>query len=361
MSVPAVFFAFANDPGSHLGLLKQEASSVREVFRPLVEHGQLEFCHDETATSDEVFEALARLAGRLQVFHYAGHAGASSLKLEGGAASASGVAQLLGREEGLKLVFLNGCGTKPQVEALWNEGVPAVIATSVPIEDKKAAVFSWAFYQCLVHGLTLKEAFVRAGIRLRMDYGDDVRVGQVHRAVELVSAPNQNTPDGAAPWDLWMNPDGPSDVAGWRLPRVTESLSGDAAAAQQAGPDRALPTPLDEPVETRADDEIRLTSEYTPGLRGVKLCLRLEGKKMWWKRVEIGDPERKLDKTEFRPGIEGEGPGLKECMVVHPARPVILYFRKARTFGLKAGSVNEVFRDLTEYDGHTLTFSWISD
>ena len=47
----------------------------------------------------------------------------------------------------LKLVVLNGCSTYGQVDELLKEGVPVVIATSSPVEDRKATLFSNTFYQ----------------------------------------------------------------------------------------------------------------------------------------------------------------------------------------------------------------------
>jgi hypothetical protein len=59
----------------------------------------------------------------------------------------------------LKLVFLNGCSTKGQVEALLSRGVPIVIATSAPVNDQKAGQFSTAFFKSLNNQSTIKEAF----------------------------------------------------------------------------------------------------------------------------------------------------------------------------------------------------------
>jgi hypothetical protein len=43
---------------------------------------------------------------------------------------------------GLQVVFLNGCSTEPQVRALINAGVTAVIGTSTAIDDEAATLYA---------------------------------------------------------------------------------------------------------------------------------------------------------------------------------------------------------------------------
>lgn len=61
---------------------------------------------------------------RISDFHYAGHAGAERLLLteadgKSPAVHSVGFAKLIGQQDGFQFVFLNGCGTKPQVQALF--------------------------------------------------------------------------------------------------------------------------------------------------------------------------------------------------------------------------------------------------
>ncbi len=57
---------------------------------------------------------------------------------EGGSAIAhsEGLVSFLGNQDGLQLVFINGCSSKPQASDLLEAGVPAVIGTSQPIVDE---------------------------------------------------------------------------------------------------------------------------------------------------------------------------------------------------------------------------------
>jgi CHAT domain-containing protein len=104
---------------------------------------------------------------QVQIFHYGGHANGSALQLEQGAgnaqvASSTGLAQLLGQQTELKLVFLNGCATQGQVELLLKSGVKAVIATSVPINDMMAVEFAEQFYQSLTNQASIAHSFTTA-------------------------------------------------------------------------------------------------------------------------------------------------------------------------------------------------------
>ncbi len=150
---------FANDTESFLNLLKAECEDIKKMLRPLERKGFIRFEDDDSATLKDVTDMLMAHSDGVGFFHYAGHAGSAEIFLEGGIANAKGIAQLLGEQPDLKLVFLNGCSTKGQVETLFAAGVKAVIATSRPIEDPKAKDFAVAFYEALANKRTIKRAF----------------------------------------------------------------------------------------------------------------------------------------------------------------------------------------------------------
>lgn len=59
-----------------------------------------------------------------------------------------GIGELLGNCPNLKLVILNGCSTKKQVDRLLQlKNAPVVIATSAPVNDYSATQFSASFFQ----------------------------------------------------------------------------------------------------------------------------------------------------------------------------------------------------------------------
>src|SRR4029079_8343683 len=159
MSTPVVFLAFSNDASAHLELLKKESKDVFSALRDLDRQDFIKVHREESADLDELFDSLVSYKDRVAVFHYGGHADGMTLRMEGGAAHAAGMAQLLGDQPNLKLVFLNGCATRPQVEQLLAAGVKAGIATSVPIRDDKATEFAARFYEALASRRTIAQAF----------------------------------------------------------------------------------------------------------------------------------------------------------------------------------------------------------
>jgi WD40 repeat protein len=133
------------------------------------------------------------------------------------------LAVLLGRRVNLKLVFLNGCSTRPQVQSLLDAGVPVVIATARPIKDKLARQFAVAFYEALTAGGEAAPAGGRS-LRAAFEAAQAYVLGQPRidgRARDLIDA---DTPQSAQditngwgmPWDLFIRP-GAGQVERWDL------------------------------------------------------------------------------------------------------------------------------------------------
>ena len=218
MSTPVVFLAFANDADAHLDLLKAESKEVLGALRDLDRQDFVKVHREESADVQEIFDALVSFKDRVAVFHYGGHADGMTLRLEGGAAHALGIAGLLGEQTNLKLVFLNGCATRPQVEKLLAAGVKAVIATSVPIRDDKATEFAARFYQALAGRRTIGQAFALAQSFLQTKYGDVREVGVVTlRGVDMGDSATAAAGD-AIPWGLYLKEASADEVLNWKLP-----------------------------------------------------------------------------------------------------------------------------------------------
>lgn len=218
MSAPVVFLAFSNDPDAHLDLLKTESKNVYGALSDLDRQEFVKIHREESADVDSLFEVLASFKDRVAIFHYAGHANGTTLRLEGDAAHASGIAGLLGDQPNLKLVFLNGCATRPQVDQLLAAGVKAVIATSVPIRDDQATLFATRFYQALARRRTIEQAFNLARAYLKTRYDDG-------RALDVVPVPKRDfsrdlppTADTSMPWGLYVGDEHGRDVLQWTLP-----------------------------------------------------------------------------------------------------------------------------------------------
>jgi WD40 repeat protein len=210
---PVILLAFANDLTGQVGVLRKldaERDLINLALQPA-----LSLCEPvviESATLADILDAFRKYRDRIQVFHYAGHANGFQLLLEtdqGGAqaAFAGGLAEFLGQQHALQLVFLNGCSTEGQVDGLLEAHVPAVIATSQAIDDAVACEFANQFYRTLAGGATLQTAFVEAGASLKAQRGGETR----HL---------YGTPKAASdrwPWQLSLRP-GAEATANWNLP-----------------------------------------------------------------------------------------------------------------------------------------------
>ena len=90
------------------------------------------------------------------IFHFAGHAGNASIELNDGFSEEMFFTDMKVFSEiiaadatALRLVFLNGCSTKDQSEYLRSQKVPAVISTTLPLDDIYALRFAHLFYSRL--------------------------------------------------------------------------------------------------------------------------------------------------------------------------------------------------------------------
>lgn len=157
-----IFLTFANSSEAPLPTLQAEDDALYQALSPRALQLHYLLHRDSHATRTTIARDLLLYRDFVTVFHYSGHAGRDVLLTEGGAAQADGLAQLLAQCRNLKCVVLNGCSTQGQVKRLLELGVPAVVATSAPVDDDKAATFATQLYNALAQGSTLNEAFESA-------------------------------------------------------------------------------------------------------------------------------------------------------------------------------------------------------
>lgn len=218
--LPTVFIAFANDLDDHLVTLKKESRDIYNALAPLDNQGAIAIHREESIEVDELYQDLLSFNDRLVIFHYAGHADGSMLQFEGGVGSSKGIAGLLGQQPSLKLVFLNGCATKDQVNALHQAGVPAVIATAVKINDTKATLLSHAFYQALADGQSIFDAFDNAKhyIETKFDSSHSVMPSISRQPNSFFAEQAQDSAQSLEfEWGLYTLPEAEEDLTQWRL------------------------------------------------------------------------------------------------------------------------------------------------
>jgi len=222
--VPVVFLAFSDDRDSHLPMIAAERREIFHALQDFDDRNFIKVLKEEGASINALFETCNRYRDRIAIFHYGGHADGTRLQLQASSgaaesAGAAGLAQLLGLQKSLQLVFLNGCATLDQVRVLFAAGVKAVIATSVPVSDGMAKEFAQQFYHALAKRATIQEAFRTAKAYVATRYGN-AREVEEFRALHWAAS---DAKPKELPWGLYVNPDLPAQGAlAWMLPKVSE-------------------------------------------------------------------------------------------------------------------------------------------
>ncbi len=220
---PVIFLAFANDRDDTVGYLRNlpdEARRLREVLEPAERAGLCEIVVRSNCTAADIFKAFqdSKYRHRIAIFHYGGHANGYQLLLESAdgktaTADGEGLAGFLAQQNGLQLVFLNGCSTGQHAESLLAANVSAVLATSIAIDDQVATNFATQFYQGLAGGTSIRAAYHEATSAVQTASGNDFRGLYFGPGREAQVA--QNT----FPWNLYppAASDDAADAAAWSL------------------------------------------------------------------------------------------------------------------------------------------------
>lgn len=222
MSMQAVILlTFSNDSDDYLSKIVAEQKAIKQALLDVADKNYVLLRDVQRVSTEEVFYLINRYHNRVSILHYAGHADGQSLQLEQEvgvvqSANVKGIAGLLGTQQELQLVFLNGCATKGQVKALLDSGVKAVIATTVKINDDDAFHFASQFYQALASGSSIQASFqkARAFIETRTELISFRDVAETRGIL-------MNFDEGGAademPWGLYWKPEAAA-VLDWKLP-----------------------------------------------------------------------------------------------------------------------------------------------
>ncbi len=242
MSTQAVILlTFSNDSDDYLSKIVAEQKAIKQALLDVADKNYVRLRDVQRVSTEEVFYLINRYHNRVSILHYAGHADGQSLQLEQEvgvvqSANVKGIAGLLGTQQELQLVFLNGCATKGQVKALLDSGVKAVIATNVKINDDDAFHFASQFYQALASGNTIRESFqkARAFIETRTEHISFRDVAET-RGI-LMSF--EHTSVDEMPWGLYWKPEAEA-VLDWKLPTTSPlelNFATDSIASKRDNP-----------------------------------------------------------------------------------------------------------------------------
>jgi hypothetical protein len=163
-----LLFAFSNNEREHLPALEEEFRVLNTTLSRRSKVGDFFIQWAHHTDKSQLTGFIGQHQQDLVLFHFSGHAGSDKIILDDQEARSEGLAHLLKLCPKLRVVVLNGCSTRGQVEALL-EHVPAVIFTSAPVKDHIAKTFSIQLYLELERGKSLGDAFELALGAVKLD------------------------------------------------------------------------------------------------------------------------------------------------------------------------------------------------
>ncbi len=209
---PVVFLAFSNKDDAYLDGLKREVRKINQHLRPLQAKNRLELVQSNSIDVDELSVIAQEYKNRIAIFHFGGHAGDNKLIFNNGGTNSKSLAELLNTHQ-LKLVVLNGCATRSQVDDFLDNGVRAVIATSVAINDTKAVMFASKFYEFLSSNHSIKQSFNKAISYLNANRNKEIESEVLsYRNLKLKTKITNDT----IPWGLYYRDE---QILKWKLPK----------------------------------------------------------------------------------------------------------------------------------------------
>jgi|GEM_PF-3722351 len=161
--LPVILSYFAqSEDQKHLYMLDQEADTIQLAWEPLENANTVQFVQRRSglSTPEQIGRDIKTHGERIVLFHFSGHAGHDELLLNDGAGGPDGIAGLLNAyAKNLKVVVLNGCSTRGQVETFFRRGVRVVVATQCAVKDAHAMLFATTFHRILAGGDTIQIAY----------------------------------------------------------------------------------------------------------------------------------------------------------------------------------------------------------
>jgi hypothetical protein len=251
-----LLLAFVNQTSDLLPTLQEEDDALNRLLSPRAKEQHFLLHRESFMTLEKLPTYLTLYRNDLVLFLYSGHAGRDALLLGDGVAHVGGIAQMLGQCPNLRLVFLNGCSTQGQVSQLLAAGVPVILATSAPVSDRKATVFSTRFFEALQQQFTIREAFEMAKGALEMTF-PEVQINRFRSAGFEVAETNEPL------WGLFFS-EKSEHLLDWKLP-VQATL--ETASMPQFTPNQHLIEALFTALAAFNDDVHKLDQQVRRGVQ----------------------------------------------------------------------------------------------
>lgn len=222
--LPVVFLSFANIPSNPLPSLVEEEDKLKRILTPKANKQFLQLHSESNANASNIPDFLTGFDNRVVIFHYGGHAESQKLLLTDQEVNGKGLAEMISLQKGLRLVFLNGCATLDQVDALLKLEVPVVVATSTEVNDHQAKEFAIQFYRGLSEGHSILQSFMMARAELTFKAGDQEIPIELHRAIGKIKREEIVREDAPQefPWGLYYTED--EDLQ-WTLPQEVTTIT----------------------------------------------------------------------------------------------------------------------------------------
>jgi hypothetical protein len=222
---PVALFIFSNNVDNYLHNIENEKKQIRQALEAYHDTNRMTVIMESFTSKKELIRLFQRYEGRIVLFHFSGHAGSKGLQLNENiintdTAYADGIAGFIAKEakKQLKLVFLNGCSTAPQVAALKVAGVSNIVATNFSISDNKAANFATHFYRTMANiakdnpfkekPITIQDGFESAKNYLQATYKTPI-IKDTKRGFVFEESENYQEP-----WELY------AETPEWYLPNI---------------------------------------------------------------------------------------------------------------------------------------------
>ena len=128
-----------DQPLSHLA---DEAESLQATLQSKESESRIFPVVYARVSLERIAEMINESQWRIRIFHFAGDAHGEKLELTDLGIAFGFLGRMLAQKMQTELVFLNGCGTQELVAPLQAAGIPAIIATQAPVNDRRASAFA---------------------------------------------------------------------------------------------------------------------------------------------------------------------------------------------------------------------------